>query len=177
MPVKISFKESALGCTKEVSFARNEICQKCDGTGQKPRAPQARCTVCNGSGYTVEKINNMTMAQIECEACDGMGYTVPPCLSCSGLGSIRAQVTEKVTIPPGVYSDLILRSQGKGNQMKKGVGQPGDLLLKVTVEDHETFSRDAENVISEAKIPFTKAVFGGKVNVETLHGMDSIQLD
>lgn len=111
----ISFKESALGCTKEVSFARNEVCQTCDGTGEKPRAPRARCTACNGSGYIVETINNMTMAQIECEECDGLGYIVPPCLSCSGLGSIRQQVTEKIKIPAGVYSGLILRSQGKGN--------------------------------------------------------------
>ena len=61
--------------------------------------------------------------------------------------------------------------------MRKGAGQPGDLLVSVTVEDHETFSRDAENVISEAPIPFTKAVFGGKVSVETLNGMESIQIN
>ena len=54
--------------------------------------------------------------------------------------------------------------------MKKGTGQPGDLLLKVKVEDHDTFKRDAENVVSEAQIPFTKAVFGGSVKVETLKG-------
>lgn len=101
---------------------------------------------------------------------------MPPCLSCSGIGSLRAQVTEKIKIPAGVYSDLILRSQGKGNQMTKNVGQPGDLLLKVKVEEHEVFSRDAENVISEAFIPFTKAVFGGEVAVETLKGSESITL-
>ena len=61
--------------------------------------------------------------------------------------------------------------------MRKGSGQPGDLLLKVTVEDHETFSRDAENVISEASVPFEKAVFGGQVKVETIHGMHTITLD
>ena len=49
-----------------------------------------------------------------------------------------------------------------------GMGQNGDLLLKVTVEDHEVFKRDAENIVSEAQIPFVKAVFGGEVEVQAL---------
>lgn len=101
---------------------------------------------------------------------------VPACLSCSGYGSVRSRVTENVDIPAGVYSGLVLRKQGKGNQMKKGTGQPGDLLIKLTVEDHEVFSRDAENVLSEAEVPFTKAVFGGAVQIETLKGMKEVTL-
>ena len=49
--------------------------------------------------------------------------------------------------------------------MRKGMGQNGDLLLKVKVEDHKVFKREAENVISEAAIPFTTAVLGGTVEV------------
>ena len=48
--------------------------------------------------------------------------------------------------------------------------------MKVEVEDHPVFSRDAENVLSEAAIPFTKAVFGGTVEVESLKGMANIQV-
>ena len=60
--------------------------------------------------------------------------------------------------------------------MRKGTGQPGDLLVKITVEDHELFKRDAENILSEACIPFTKAVFGGSVQVETLTGKRDIDV-
>ena len=60
--------------------------------------------------------------------------------------------------------------------MTKGQGKPGDLLIKITVEDHEVFRRDAENVLSEAYIPYTKAVFGGDVAVETLKGLENITL-
>ena len=42
------------------------------------------------------------------------------------------------------------------------------------MEDHDVFSRDAENVHSEAHIPFTKAVFGGYVSVDTLKGKKDI---
>ena len=132
--------------------------------------------VCNGTGHIVESLNKVTIVKIECEDCEGTGVTVPACLSCSGIGAVRSKVTEKITVPPGVYSGLVLRSQGKGNQMKKGMGQPGDLLIRVTVQPHETFKRDAENLYSEAQIPFTKAVFGGQVNVETLKGPTQITI-
>lgn len=49
--------------------------------------------------------------------------------------------------------------------------------MKVTVEDHPVFKRDAENVVSEAKIPFTKAVLGGQVSVETLNGTSQISIE
>lgn len=174
--ITISFKDSALGCTKEVSFARNENCDTCSGSGAKPGAQQTTCTVCMGKGYLVEKLDKVNLAQVECTDCDSMGVTVPACLTCSGLGSIRSKVTESINIPAGVYTGLILRSQGKGNQMKKGTGPAGDLLLTVTVEDHPVFRRDAENVLSDAKIPFTKAVFGGTVEVETLKGTSKIEI-
>jgi len=174
--ITVSFKESALGCSKDISFARNENCETCEGTGAKPKAMQTKCQVCNGTGHIVEQMNNVSFVKMECEDCEGMGITVTACLSCSGLGSVRSKVSETVAIPAGVYSGLILRSQGKGNQMRKGTGQPGDLLLKVTVEDHEVFKRDAENVLSEARIPFTKAVLGGNVRLETLTGKRDINL-
>ena len=59
--ITVSFKESALGCNKEVSFARNEICDTCFGTGEKPQAPKTTCQVCNGTGHIVTQINNVTM--------------------------------------------------------------------------------------------------------------------
>lgn len=119
--------------------------------------------MCNGKGHIIEKAANVTLIQVTCEDCNGLGVSVPACISCSGFGSVRSKVKETFAIPSGVYTGLILRSQGKGNQMRKGTGSPGDMLIKVNVEDHEVFKRDAENVVSEAQIPFTKAVFGGFV--------------
>ena len=59
--VNVSFEESALGCTKEVTFARNETCQTCDGTGAKPGAVESKCTVCDGKGYIIEKIKGVSI--------------------------------------------------------------------------------------------------------------------
>lgn len=115
-------------------------------------------------------MKKVTLVQVECEDCEGTGVVVPSCTSCNGLGSVRTKATEKLSIPSGVYTGLVLRSEGKGNQIRNDFGQNGDLLLKVDVESHELFKREAENITSEQKIPFTKAVFGGDVEVETLTG-------
>jgi len=42
-------------------------------------------------------------------------------------------VIENVSIPPGVNSGTNLRMAGKGH-MATGGGQPGDLLVKITVK-------------------------------------------
>lgn len=55
--------------------------------------------------------------------------------------------------------------------MKKGMGQAGDLVIKVAVEDDTKFTRDLDNVVSEASIPFSKAALGGNTTVETLKGV------
>lgn len=67
--ITVTFKESALGCTKEISFARNENCDTCEGTGAKPGATQVKCQVCNGAGHIVEQINSVSYVKLECEDC------------------------------------------------------------------------------------------------------------
>ena len=74
--VKISFKESALGCSKDITFARNENCETCDGSGAKPGAVQSKCIVCNGTGSIVERMNKITMVKVDCNDCQGMGITI-----------------------------------------------------------------------------------------------------
>ena len=71
--------------------------------------------MCNGKGHIIEKVQDVTLVQVDCEDCEGMGVSVPACVSCNGLGSVRSKVNETVAIPSGVYTGLILRSQGKGN--------------------------------------------------------------
>lgn len=85
----ISFEESALGCSKQICFARNENCKTCEGSGAKPKSVESKCSVCNGVGSIVEHMNAMTMVRLPCEECQGLGITRPACLSCSGYGAIR----------------------------------------------------------------------------------------
>ncbi|MCW5212972.1 J domain-containing protein [Desulfobulbus sp. TB] len=74
-----------------------------------------------------------------------------------------------VKIPKGIESGKRLRLSGKGAPSSTG-GPAGDLFLKVTVQLHEKFTRDGDNLITEKKLPFSQACLGTAVEVTTLDG-------
>jgi curved DNA-binding protein len=74
-----------------------------------------------------------------------------------------------VKIPKGIESGKRLRLSGKGAPSLNG-GPPGDLYLKVTVQPHDSFTRDGDHLILEKKIPFTQACLGTTVEVTSLDG-------
>ena len=50
IPVTLSFSESVLGCEKEITISRKEMCGPCRGVGSVMKDTGAKCTVCNGQG-------------------------------------------------------------------------------------------------------------------------------
>jgi len=74
-----------------------------------------------------------------------------------------------VKIPKGIESGKRLRLSGKGAPSQTG-GPPGDLYLKVSVEPHDTFARQGDDLLIEQKIPFSKACLGTEVEITSLEG-------
>ncbi len=72
-----------------------------------------------------------------------------------------------VKVPKGIESGKRLRLTGKGAPSSSG-GPPGDLYLKITVQPHEIFMRDGDNLNMEKKIPFSEACLGTTVEIKTL---------
>lgn len=72
-----------------------------------------------------------------------------------------------IKIPAGINHGEGLRVPGKGEQGEAG---PGDLVVRVWVEDHKTIRRENYNLITELKIKLTQALLGDTVNIETLDG-------
>ena len=83
-------------------------------------------------------------------------------------GNGRVQSYE-VNIPAGIESGKSIRLRGKG-QPGVGGGQPGDLILKVNVREKPGFRREGADVYTTVSVPFTTAVFGGEVSVQTIDG-------
>lgn len=81
----------------------------------------------------------------------------------------RTAHTLKVHIPAGIDSGKTVRLKGKGNPGING-GAPGDLLLRVQVQDKPGFERKGLDVYTTARIPFTTAALGGQARVHTLYG-------
>jgi len=74
-----------------------------------------------------------------------------------------------VKIPKGIESGKRLRLSGKGSASATG-GPPGDLYLKVRVQEHPLFVRDGDDLIMEKRIPFSRACLGTEIEVTTLEG-------
>lgn len=75
----------------------------------------------------------------------------------------------QIHIPAGIGTGKSIRLRSKGMPGYRG-GQPGDLLLKVTVGEKPGFKRKGMDVYTTASIPFTTAVLGGETMVQTLYG-------
>lgn len=75
----------------------------------------------------------------------------------------------KVHIPAGIDNGQSIRLRGKGMPGANG-GKAGDLLLKVHVAARPGFERKGMDVYAPVRVPFTTAVLGGKVEVQTLRG-------
>lgn len=75
----------------------------------------------------------------------------------------------QVHIPAGIETGKSIRLRGKGAPGTGG-GQPGDLFLKIKAGSKAGFERKGMDIYTTVFIPFTTAVFGGEVMVETLYG-------
>ena len=84
-------------------------------------------------------------------------------------GSSGAPQTLQVHIPAGIDTGKSIRLKGKG-MPGTGGGEPGDLLLKVTVGTRPRYERKGSDVYTTISIPYTTAVFGGEATVPTLYG-------
>ena len=67
----------------------------------------------------------------------------------------------QVHIPAGIDTGKSIRLKGKGAPGVNG-GDPGDLLLKVTVAGKPGYERKGSDVYTTVRIPYTTAVFGGE---------------
>ena len=68
-------------------------------------------------------------------------------------------------IPAGIKTGDKLRARGKGNS---GAGQRGDLIITVEVADGGEYERKGVDLYRPFDLPLKLALFGGKVEVETL---------
>ncbi|KQR51417.1 molecular chaperone DnaJ [Leifsonia sp. Leaf336] len=80
----------------------------------------------------------------------------------------------KVKIPAGVADGQKIKLRGKGQPSPDG-GEPGDIVLTVTVRKHPVFERDGLNLRVTVPVTFAEAALGATIEVPTLGG-DPVKL-
>jgi molecular chaperone DnaJ len=79
-----------------------------------------------------------------------------------------------VNVPAGVADGQKIRLRGKGHPSPDG-GEPGDIVLTVTVRKHPVFERDGLNLRVTVPVTFAEAALGATIQVPTLGG-DPVKL-
>lgn len=171
--LSLDFMEAAFGLEKEISFSKNVVCDKCDGSGAEPGAKVETCGTCHGSGR-VSRVQRTILGNIQtqttCQTCHGEGKSYSQkCSKCSGNGIYHDNIKLKVKIPAGINSGESIRLMAKGEAGAKGA-PAGDLYLRILVKAHKKFVREAYDIKTEETISIKQAILGDKLEVETIHG-------
>ncbi len=173
MRIKIGFMDAIKGKRVTIPVTYDEPCTRCGGTGAYSSGDVATCSTCHGTGYVKTRQQTIlgTMeSQNTCPSCGGKGKTISrPCPSCAGRGYNHVKTDLDVNIPAGIASGQQIRISGKGERGHDG-GANGDLFIEVTVQTHEHFQRDGNDIHLEVPISFVDASLGLDIEVPTVYG-------
>lgn len=71
-----------------------------------------------------------------------------------------------IKVPEGIEDGQRIRAKGKGKSYQ---GQRGDLILKINISPSNEYEREFDNLIKYFDLPLKTALFGGKVEIKTIH--------
>ena len=166
--VRLSFLDAIKGCSKEISYTRNEPCAPCGGTGAKGGTAFKKCPRCAGTGrvkYQQDTIFGRTIQVGACSECNGTGKQITDkCPDCKGRGFQKKETRFIINIPAGVDKDSSLRKRGFGQAAGAG-GESGDLYIYFNIEPHRILKRQDKDLYATVPISYRTAVTGGKISV------------
>lgn len=166
--ITLSFEEAARGIDKELVVTNLVTCGTCHGLRAATSQGVKKCNRCGGSGQVYEQRGFFAMSAA-CPQCQGEGEVITdPCKTCHGRGLVKEKQHVKVHIPAGVDTGMRLKMNGHGDSGEGG-GPPGDLYVFITVEPHEIFEREGNDIILNLPISFSEAALGCKKEVPALN--------
>jgi molecular chaperone DnaJ len=88
---------------------------------------------------------------------------------------VRTRRTLEVKIPPGVDTGTRIQLTGEG-EVGPGGGPAGDLYVEIVEKPHPLFSRRGDDLHCTVPVPMTAAALGTVLELETLDGMEQIDI-
>ena len=175
---KVSFKDAVFGTDLNLQFTRPAPCTHCKGNRAEPGSASHKCATCGGKGKVQETRRTIlgSMATTRtCMECLGVG-TIPDkkCTKCHGKGVTESETKVTIGVPPGISDGESLRAAGYGEAIAGG--STGDLYVRIRVTPHPHIQREGSLLASKIDIPLSAAIGGGSVAVETLDGVEMVNV-
>jgi len=166
--VVLSFEEALRGAQRPIALTRRERCRQCDGVGTLGAA-ESRCAQCQGTGQVKSARGHMVFSK-PCAQCRGTGSQAQArCPGCGGQQTVMYSESLTVKVPPGLADGARIRVPGKGHAGSAGA-EPGDLYVTVTVEPHERFRREGDDLHLTIPLAIHEAALGARIDVPALDG-------
>lgn len=163
----VSLEEAASGCRKTIHVTRGKACPTCEGTGEAGMARTHFCDACHGSG----RVHDAHRRLVKCDACDGRGlFKERTCPDCEGSGRELAEVSLKITVPPGMLPGDELRLAGQGEPGDDEL-QAGHLYLTLVIHSHPLFQLHGRDLHCRMPVSALAMIAGAEIELPSLGGM------
>lgn len=163
--LKVSLEDLYKGKTTKLALQKHVLCSKCEGKGGKEGAVRS-CGGCNGQGVriTVRQMGPMMQQfQQACPECRGQGEIINEkdrCKQCAGKKIVGEKKILEVFIDKGMKNGQNITFSGEGDQAPNII--PGDIIITLDEKPHNTFQRNGDDLVYEAKIELLTALAGGQ---------------
>lgn len=171
----VSFMDAAFGMSTDIDIPRQELCTDCRGSGAAAGTNPETCRRCHGRGQVTQSSGFFSISTT-CPNCRGEGRVITdPCRPCRGTGHKQNFRKVNIKIPAGVETGSRLRLRGEGEQGQNG-GPNGDLYVFISVDPHEFFERNGDDIYCRIPITFVQATLGDTIEVPTLLSTEKLKI-
>ena len=171
----VNFEAALFGSETEVKIRRLETCGACNGRGSSSGRGPTTCGQCQGRGQVRYQQGFFSVART-CGACGGTGQIIgDPCQTCRGETRVTKELKLNVKVPPGVENGTRIRYAGEGDAGRSG-GPRGDLYVVLSIQPHDFFERDGQDLHCVVPISFPQAALGAEIKIPALDGEVTIKI-
>ncbi len=165
----ITLEEAFKGKQETIKITTSVACEACSGSGGEKGTKPMTCSTCQGQGR-VRASQGFFTVERTCPTCQGLGKVIKdPCRVCAGSGRMRKEKKLAVNVPAGVEEGTRIRLTGEGEAGVRG-GTAGDLYIFLSIQPHDLFKRDGNDIHCSIPLKMTTATLGGAIEVPTIDG-------
>lgn len=171
--IHISLADAFNGIKKTIKIILTKTCLKCKST----------CNDCQGMGTITEMHRVAIFTQMinrPCGKCNGTGSSSKPkkdCSDCEGKCNYNVDIKKEIEIHKAVVHGHEIRLQGYGEQIQSSKETPGDLVLRILIDEDKNFTRNGNDLIHKVSISFTESIIGKDIIIPHYGGDIKMNID
>jgi DnaJ homolog subfamily A member 2 len=158
---KVTLRDIYFGITKTIKITRRRHCEKC----------RRDCNDCGGSGMLQRVVQLGPIRQIiqqQCNSCGGTGrkeMSNKDCGQCKGENTISEERLVEIKIPRGSNSEQQIVIEGWGEQPTKGNSVAGDLVVLVSAQPDQHFTREGMDLVYTEGLSLAESIVGKEMTI------------